>query len=214
MKALIITGGETPPEEFLRALAAQCAIVIAADSGFDAALRAELQPDLVVGDFDSLKAKSALEGLPKAKVLEYSRDKDDTDTEIAMKAAYERAASQVVLAGGGGGRMDHLLAIIRLFEGSTPPAEWHTRKESSFYIHAGRETRVSVSKNSLISVFPLGAALCEGMHSEGLRWSLDGLVWGRGQFGISNRSFGEEFVIRAGTSPLLLMLPLGGKLLS
>jgi thiamine pyrophosphokinase len=214
IKALIITGGESPPAEFLKHLAVSSDIVIAADSGYDTALAADIDPDLVVGDFDSLSDRELLSIIPAGKVLSYPRDKDDTDTEIAIDAARKRGAAYLVLAGGGGGRLDHLVGILRLFERTQPPREWHTRRESSFSLAAGETASFSTSPGSLVSVFPLGDGPCQGMESQGLQWQLKGLVWKRGYYGISNKSLGSIMKISAGSTPLLVMLPLGCKLLT
>ncbi|MDD3981215.1 MAG: thiamine diphosphokinase [Spirochaetia bacterium] len=214
MKALIITGGESPPPGFLKTLALSADFVIAADSGYDTALAAGIDPDLVVGDFDSLSDREMLSGLPEGKVLGYPRDKDDTDTEIALKAAKERGAAILAIAGGGGGRLDHLVAILRLFERNDHPQEWHTQRESSFYLAAGESAGYSASPGALVSIFPLGEGRCGGMESRNLWWPLKGLEWERGYFGISNKSLGERIDLKAGSVPLLVMLPLGSKLLS
>lgn len=214
MNALIITGGESPPAKFLSVLALSADLVLAADSGFDTALAAGIDPGLVVGDFDSLSDRGLLYGLPAARVLGYSRDKDETDTEIAIREARKRGATALAIAGGGGGRLDHLVAILRLFERGDPPREWHTQRESSFFLAAGAMAGFSAAAGSLVSVFPLGGEICEGMESRGLRWPLEGLVWKRGDFGVSNRSLGPTFELRAGSTPLLVMLPLGGELLA
>jgi thiamine pyrophosphokinase len=214
MKALIITGGESPGADFLKKLALSADLVIAADSGFDTAMKAGIDPGLVVGDFDSLSDRSLLQGLPAEKVLGYPRDKDETDTEIAIRVSRERGAADLAIAGGGGGRLDHLVAIARLFERPDPPREWHTERESSYFLAAGARADFSSSPDSIISVFPLGGGACEGMDSRGLRWPLKGLSWKQGDFGVSNRNLEQVFAIMAGTTPLLVMLPLGGELLA
>jgi thiamine pyrophosphokinase len=214
MKALIITGGESPPADFLLKLAHASGLVLAADSGFDTALAAGIDPELIVGDFDSLSDRSLLSRIPESRILSYPRDKDETDTEIAIRAARDRGATALALAGGGGGRLDHLVAILRLFERRDPPQEWHTRRESSFFLAPGTAARFLAEPGSLVSVFPLGEGLCEGMESRDLQWPLDRLVWKRGYFGVSNRSLSPTLELKAGSAPLLIMLPLGSELLA
>src|SRR5262249_43011488 len=89
------------------------AFVIAADSGLDHALAAGLQPDLVVGDLDSVSP----EGLAWARqhdvpVDAYPADKDMTDTEIALHAAAAAEVDAVLLLAGEGDRLDHSLSAI------------------------------------------------------------------------------------------------------
>ena len=210
MNALIITGGDCPPLRFLKRLASESDFVIAADSGLDAAFKAGIEPDFVVGDFDSLKDRSLLDRIPAAQKKRYSTDKDDTDTEIAMNAAFESKADRVVIAGGGGGRLDHLLALLCLFSRPQHPCEWHTRKESLYYLEAGKTVSFVMLPDSTVSVFPIGSP-SEGMSSSGLKWPLKGLVWEKGQFGISNRSSDKSVTISAGSAALVIIVPIGCK---
>ncbi|HWR10966.1 MAG TPA: thiamine diphosphokinase [Rectinemataceae bacterium] len=211
MKALIITGGECPTREFLRELAGEADIVIAADSGLDAAIRAEIEPDLVVGDFDSLEDRSGLASIPPDKIVRYPVEKDDTDTEIALAAARAKGADYLIVAGGGGGRLDHLLAVASLFSRSLPPREWHTLHESAYFLETGESAIFEVYPKSTVSVFPSRGEGSRGMSSLGLKWPLKHLRWERGYFGISNESEGERIAISAGTSSLLIILPGGCK---
>jgi len=215
MKALIVTGGQAPSFGLLRKLAAKADLIIAADSGFDSARKAGLGPDLVVGDFDSLESRAALAALPPSKILAFPMDKDDTDTEIALSTAVARGAEYIMIAGGGGGRLDHLLAMSRLFDRSeTAPREWHTRRESVYYIRQDELARFTVLPDSIVSVFPAGASkACQGMKSWGLKWPLEGLDWRKGYFGISNRALQGDCEVLAGSSDLLLVLPVGSECL-
>ncbi|HWP67895.1 MAG TPA: thiamine diphosphokinase [Rectinemataceae bacterium] len=212
MKALIITGGECPPIRFLKRLALGADFIIAADSGLDAAFRAGIESDLVVGDFDSIKDTSLLDGIPADRKKSYPTDKDETDTEIALQAAAERRADYVIVAGGGGGRLDHLIALLYLFDRQDSPREWHTRKESVFFLKAGESASFAMPKESTVSVFPIGF-VSRGMRSSGLKWPLEGLVWEKGQFGISNRSTDSRVDISAGSNALIVVVPIGCKCL-
>ncbi len=209
MEALVITGGQCPPPEFLKLLAVRADLVIAADSGLDAARAAGIHPDFVVGDFDSLHDKAGLDSIPAENILTFPRDKDDTDTEIALATAWKNAADRVVLAGGGGGRLDHLLAVCALFARERAPQEWHTGSDSVYFLEKGKSAAFKVPPGSMVSVFPVGFEGSLGMSSSGLKWPLEGLNWEKGRFGISNESMGEELEISAGSSGLLIILPLG-----
>ncbi|MFZ3110362.1 MAG: thiamine diphosphokinase [Rectinemataceae bacterium] len=209
MKALVITGGECPPPELLRRFALESRLVIAADSGLDAALTAGIRPDIVVGDFDSLKDMKGLDTIPPGKILAFSREKDDTDTEIAIQTAWNNGSDYIVLAGGGGGRLDHLLGIWALFAREPPPREWHTREASVYFLGKGESAVFGVSIGSIVSVFPSGGRASSGMTSAGLKWPLEGLDWADGHYGISNKSAENHVRVSAGSCSLLIILPLG-----
>lgn len=206
MDALVFTGGEAPEPEFLAALAPRFGLYVAADSGLASALKAGLRPDWVVGDMDSLGDLSLLDGFSPERVLRYPAAKDMTDTEIAMEVAFERGARRVAIAGGGGGRLDHTLAMRALFERPRRPFEWYTGLETIYLVEAGGELRLNLGRGSLVSVFPLAGG-ASGMDSSGLVWPLAGLAWTAGGFGISNRCSEDYCSIKAGEGELLVIAP-------
>jgi thiamine pyrophosphokinase len=208
VKALVITGGEGPAISPLRRLAEVADLILAADSGLDLCRSADIVPDLIAGDFDSLADKASLMLYEKEHILQYSIDKDVTDTEIALDLAWERGADKVVLAGGGGGRLDHLIGLISLFGRRRSPDEWHTAAESVYRLKRGEVGAFSPGEGATVSVFALFEK-SEGMSSQGLKWPLKGLSWKSGEFGVSNVATKDRIEVRAGSADLLVVLPLG-----
>lgn len=206
MRALIVTGGQHPDIRFLRKLAADSDLLIGADSGLDTLRKAGLVPDIATGDMDSISDISFLSTLDPSKVFMFPRDKDYTDTELALKLAMDRGCGFSRIAGGGGGRLDHILAIRALFDRPSSPDEWYTRNESIFRLKKGDTIETGIRPGSTVSVFPLGRA-SSGMLSEGLKWPLEGLEWNEGSFGVSNVACGKRVSITAGSSSLLVVLP-------
>ena len=82
--------------------------VIAADGGFDALLKKDVSPDLLLGDFDSINK------LPKCdNIIKFPVEKDYTDTFLAYKEGDKRGYRNFIIYGGTGGRFDHTLANIQ-----------------------------------------------------------------------------------------------------
>ncbi|HEY9054103.1 MAG TPA: thiamine diphosphokinase, partial [Rectinemataceae bacterium] len=207
MKALVITGGEGPPLDFLLRLAADSGLIIAADSGLHLAEEASIEPDYIIGDFDSIDSEDRLGKYDKRHIIKYPVLKDDTDTELALDLAKRSGANYTRIAGGGGGRLDHLLAVFRLFSRDDPPREWHISRDSAFLLEAGETMSFHALPGSRVSVFSLGEE-SSGMESQGLAWPLSGLVWGPGRFGVSNVATEGSFSLKAGSSRLLVILPI------
>jgi thiamine pyrophosphokinase len=190
---LAFTGAEGPEEEAVQKLleeAERCSerlIIAAADSGLEAAERAGIRPGWIVGDMDSLSDPGRLDAYPKDRVLRYGEDKDYTDTELTLSLLRDQGAVDVWLAGGGGGRMDHLFAIRALFEREQCPARWITAGEDMFCINEGQSLFRRLPPGSLVSVFPLAEGPWRAL-SRNLKWPLDQLSWNRGFFGVSNRA--------------------------
>ncbi len=199
VKAVIITGGAAPaPDAAVRWLEG-ASLVIAADSGAETARAYGVEPHLVVGDFDSLP-ETTLAQYPPDRIRRYPAAKDHTDTEIALRIAREEGADDLVLVGGGGGRLDHLIAIVALFERRDPPSVWVSQHAVAFAVV--HETVQRGRPGELISFLPLGCVPCR-MSSSGLRWPLDGLVWGRGDVGISNEFVDSEVRVSMRSGRLL-----------
>ena len=72
--------------------------VIAADAGYENACRVGVEPDLLLGDYDSAPRPEA-----GAKTVFLPAEKDDTDTYYAARKALELGATDVVIVGGLGG---------------------------------------------------------------------------------------------------------------
>ncbi len=206
MRALLLTGGEAPPRSAVEGLLGRFGLVCAADSGLDLAAAWGVEPDLIAGDMDSVSDLALVGAYPRARVHFAPKAKDETDTELGLRLLKEAGADRVVLAGGGGGRLDHLLAVRALFERADGPKEWWAPGERVVRLSGAGTWKAATG--STVSVFPLasGASL---MSSRGLRWPLDGLEWGPGGFGVSNETVDEEFSIESGAAPLLVVLPYG-----
>ncbi|GHU82377.1 hypothetical protein FACS189468_6510 [Spirochaetia bacterium] len=221
MRGIAFIGGEGPGPAECRRLVEEGAVPIsgdegggvlmaAADSGLMAAEAAGLRPDWIVGDMDSLDDPRRLEAYPPGRVLRYQRDKDYTDTELALRLLWEQGCTETWLIGGGGGRTDHLFALRSLFEREPCPVRWITAAEDIFCLREGAVLDVSLTREGprpppcFISVFPLGSGPWEA-QSRGLRWPLSGLRWDRGFFGISNEAAGESLSIRSVRGKFLVL---------
>jgi len=199
---LLVTGGDTPPFIALQPRMKEFSFICAADSGLDTLRNWGVEPDLVVGDMDSLSDPSILGQYRD--VQTFPRDKDDTDTELGIRALRTLGYERVVVAGGGGGRLDHLLALRSLLEREDGPDEWFTAAER--VVRIGTATTFKVQTGATVSVFPLGDG-ASGMKSRGLKWPLDGLSWDRGHFGVSNIATATEIFIEPGFQPVFIILP-------
>jgi thiamine pyrophosphokinase len=154
---------------------------------------------------DSLGDLSRLDAYPPERVLRYQAEKDYTDTELALGLLWERGCDEVWLIGGGGGRLDHLLALRALFERDPCPSRWITAHEDLHCLDSPAELRWSGPAGSLVSVFPLGPGPWEA-ESGGLRWPLAGLPWDRGFYGLSNVAERGSFEVRARQGRFLVVL--------
>jgi thiamine pyrophosphokinase len=211
---IVFTGGESPSSDIIRRLLNGKEIfVVAADSGLITAEESGFKPDFAVGDMDSLGDQSRLSAYPPERVMRYPHDKDYTDTELAFSLALEKGCDDIWLVGGGGGRIDHLLAIRSLFERERFPRRWITNAEDIHCIDSKtgqNELSLKLEKGEVVSVFPLGSGPWKA-ESKGLKWPLDALTWDRGFFGLSNEATDGDFSIKVESGKFMIILSLEKK---
>jgi len=202
VKGVLFVGGAGPDPGAVADDLAEAGLVAAADAGLERALAMSVTPDFVLGDFDSLADTSLLERFPADRVLRFPTDKDETDAEIGMRLLAARGCDDVTIAGGGGGRLDHLLALALLFERECAPRRWVTDREDVRLVDG--EAWFDGWRGSTVSVFPLGEGAAE-LFSEGLRWPLGGLAFARGWAGVSNVADDDRVRVGVGRGRLLVV---------
>ena len=108
MRCVIISGSPDTNVEEIKSLCTSDDFIVCADSGYSFAKKAGLTPNLIIGDFDSLK-----EELPQnTEVVKLNTHKDDTDTEHCVMECIRRGYKDFLLLGSMGGRTDHTFANI------------------------------------------------------------------------------------------------------
>lgn len=117
MKFLIVSGGSLN-KEFVTKVVGQGRYdrILAADSGMNALYAAAVTPDIIIGDFDSAD-KKILAFFQQNKAIDFctlNPEKDDTDTEFAIRESIRRGADSITIIGGTGTRLDHVLGNISL----------------------------------------------------------------------------------------------------
>ncbi|OGO53893.1 MAG: thiamine diphosphokinase, partial [Chloroflexi bacterium RBG_16_69_14] len=157
-------------------------LVVAADGGARLAERLGVTIDLWVGDGDSLGedglAALAAAGVP---IERTRRDKDESDTELAIDAALRLGADGVVIVGAlGGPRIDHALANVGLLAmpalGARTAVILDGRSRVSMIRAPGPDgaavTRALPGRTGdLVSLLPLGPGV-EGVTTGGLAYPL------------------------------------------
>ncbi len=206
MPGILFIGGEGPSREkydtVISRFQDEKLTIVAADSGADLAFELDVKPDYIVGDMDSIVNTRLLEELPVENIIIHPEDKDETDTEIGISLLEKLGFNRIILVGGGKGRLDHTIALLRVFERIPSLILWLTKKEEIYRIEKSFE--VKGWKGNTVSLFPISER-AEDMHSEGLKWKLDGHKWRRTDFGVSNIVTADVLYISIENGKLLLI---------
>jgi thiamine pyrophosphokinase len=149
------------------------ALVVAADVGVVEAERLGLSVDLLIGDLDSAPPHAAARvEASGGRVDRHPADKDASDLELAVEAARRAGATEVLVVGGDGGRLDHLLANALLL---AAPRFADVRIDAILgdaSLHVIRERRELEGRSGeLITLLPVGGP-ARGVRTTGLRYSL------------------------------------------
>ena len=116
---IIVSGGNIHKDfalDFLKKNKTENTCLIAADRGVEFFMGTDLEPDVAVGDFDSLSAEGAkyMETLKHTEIRRLKPEKDDSDTQSAANYAIEQGAERIMILGATGNRIDHLMANFGL----------------------------------------------------------------------------------------------------
>lgn len=164
-------------------------IIIAADAGLKNLKRLGLEPDYIVGDFDSLEYTPIGNNVIKHPVM-----KNETDTILAIDIGFEKAYNKFVIYGCIGGRLDHTYANIQT-------AAYVANKGGNAIFCGNQENFTVIKNNSItfskecngnVSVF---AHSCEakGVTEKGLLYEIENATLSANYpLGVSNEFIGKE----------------------
>lgn len=187
---------------------------VAVDGGLPRLLAQGIEPDLVLGDFDSLDKKWSpfLEDLERdhpERVLRLPCEKDDTDTIYAARMCLERGIRELLFYGALGGRLDHTFANVQTLA-------WLKKQGARGWLVGERVLAAVLSGETLLlpegfegtfSIFALDAAVT-GVTLKGMKYPLDGAVLENTfPLGVSNevcRDRRASVTVGAGTALMIL----------
>ena len=174
MKCIVIANGHIGDYERHRKYVTKGDIIFCADGGARHALEMNIVPDYVLGDFDSLDSqiKARLDNMLKPEqFIGFPREKDKTDTHLAVEMALEKKPGKIILMGATGSRLDHTLANICLmtaFENAVPILLVNDNNE---LILINRSITLHGEPGEEISLLPLTPTVY-GLTTAGLKWPL------------------------------------------
>lgn len=112
-KIMIVGSGNEYRKDKIREHAKSGAFIIACDGGYDILSSCGIKPDLLIGDLDSIKTDIKKIDVPTEK---YSREKDYSDSELAIKKSVEYSAENISLFAFTGNYPDHTIYNYKLLE--------------------------------------------------------------------------------------------------
>jgi thiamine pyrophosphokinase len=176
--------------------------VIFCDSGLKHLENLQVQPSLIVGDFDSHENPHL-----DVETIVLPCEKDDTDTVFAVKEAIKRGFNDFLLIGVVGARLDHTLGnvSILLYLDSLGKKGCIIDDYSEMEIISDKPVSVS-DRYSFFSLLNI-TGCAKGITITGAKYPLvDGEITCEYQYGISNEIIpGQTALISVGIGKLLLI---------
>ena len=194
MKVAIFSGGELTKTQIL-----PFDKLICADKGYEYAKNLNLNPDIILGDFDSL-------GYVPENAELFSKDKNFSDTELAIKKAINLGATEIDLYFCLGGRLDHELFNINLLKfAKNLGVNAKILSGNTVVRLISGSGNYSVKKGNTISFVPFSDAV-HIIKSKGLKYPLDGIKAVKGEtLTLSNVSNDDEIYVEIESGELLLI---------
>lgn len=198
---LIISGA---PECYFPVSFTKADFVIACDAGYVHAQRADIVPNVLIGDFDSYHGV-----LPEGiEIIKTKPEKDDTDTMMALKLAIRRGYRRIMLVGALGGRIDHMLANISLTAFAAEKGADLQIVDGHHQIFAVRNGRRRIMRSTWrnLSVFAFDTE-CSGVSLRGVKYPLeDAVLTNTFALGVSNEFTDDVAEISVESGILIVVL--------
>lgn len=186
---------------------------IAVDGGLSYCPVLNVEPDLLIGDFDSVseqekEAIAALQQEIPERVICLPAEKDDTDMLAALKYGLELGYRDFRIYAGTGGRFDHTLANIQclLYLKNHGACGYLVDGTGMMLVLQNESVSFRKELEGYLSLFSLGKE-AKGVTISGMKYSLqDAVITNDFPIGISNEFIGEAATISVEDGELVCMV--------
>jgi len=200
-RAFIIASGELPPPGLMLPLVKSADLVICADGGANHARALGIEPDLIIGDFDSILPSTA-EFFSKTIQIRQP-DQGSTDLEKAVSYCIENSVDRADAAGTLEGRLDHTSGSLGCFKKFGRLIGLRMFDNFGVLTMIRGEVNLKMRPGEKLSLIPVDR--CSGIFTENLRYGLHNGVLEPGvSEGISNEAVSGGVKIRVADGTLLL----------
>ena len=206
---LVTLAGHAPSAELLQWRAEEAELTVAVDGGWSAHRSAELEPDVILGDFDSCGNLSEIEKVFPRSALHHLSDQNHTDFEKALDWIKQLGQpKKLVILGGLGKRVDHTLCNLMIAGRVDSRIEIIFDDVHEYVSRVTSETPLHLKGRSgaKLSILPMGE--CKGVKSSGLEWELENLSfsWDR-TISQSNRCLSDNVWVTCETGVIYGFVP-------
>ncbi|NLL69892.1 MAG: thiamine diphosphokinase [Epulopiscium sp.] len=207
MKTLMIVNGTIENYDFYLPWVKDFQWIICVDGGIIHAKKLGLTPDIIIGDLDSAPvAELSFFQNQKVPIQLFPKQKDKTDTQLALEYAIEKGASFVTIIGALGTRFDHTLGNVHVLDLALDkkiPVVL-INEYNHIYLISDR-IDVNIEQGKIISLIPFTPQVT-GVYTKGLLYPLKNATLFAGvSYGISNEIIDTDGSISIDKGKLLVI---------
>ncbi|MBQ7776513.1 MAG: thiamine diphosphokinase [Lachnospiraceae bacterium] len=177
-------------------------LVIAVDGGINYCGVLEIEPDIILGDFDSVneaqrEAILSIKEQAPDRVVVLKPEKDDTDMLAALRLGLEKGYDYFLIYGATGGRLEHTLANIQclLFLKNHGAVGYLMDGSGMIFVMQNEEVKLRANLEGYFSLFCLGKE-AKGVTIKGLKYELEDYTMSNAfPIGVSNEFIGQEATV-------------------
>ncbi len=185
-------------------------LVIAVDGGINYCGILEIEPDIILGDFDSVneaqrEAILAMKEQVPDRVIALKPEKDDTDMLAALKLGLTMGYDYFLIYGATGGRLEHTLANIQclLYLKNHDAVGYLMDGSGMIFVMKNEEVKLRDNLEGYFSLFCLGKE-AKGVTIKGMKYELDDYTMTNDfPIGVSNEFVGKEATISVADGELV-----------
>lgn len=205
----IFTGGLLT-KDILSTVDIKESIIIGVDRGAEWLINNGIIPDYFIGDFDSVSSNflAVIKEKYADKIIQYNSEKDETDTELAMRLAISLMPCKIFLYGAIGTRVDHVIANIHLLTKAEEENIQSVIIGSTNRIQLllpNRNKHIEKSDFKYVSLLPFSEEI-KGINLCGFKYPLKDATMKQGSpYGVSNELIEEIGTISTKEGILLII---------
>jgi len=170
--AFMYLNGSHINERRLRSVIKETQCIIAVDGGANYLHSHNIIPDVLIGDMDSIdKDVYRILNQNNTKMLIHPKEKDQTDSELAISYAMEQGYTQIVIAGFGGDRLDHMIATIHFLCNVINKIKVKIIQNNENIYLITKSLQFQGKKDDEVSIIPL-LTDAKGVTTKGLQYGL------------------------------------------
>jgi len=200
----IFTGGEMLDYNAIDISRLKNMFIISADAGYVHAKNLGLKTNIIIGDFDTLTE------IPQDvdEVIKFPKEKEDTDTMLAVKFALDKGFEEIKIYGALGKRLDHTFANIQalaFINSKNAIGEIISENEIIYFIE--NNSIVLEKKDGFsLSVFSY-SQICDGVNLKGVKYPLENaIVTQTFPLGVCNEIIDKNAEISVKNGKMLIIL--------